>query len=101
MVWLDRFAVSTHSELPEKDRPALLPVNGLTSAARAAIPPEIDGNPDDACWRNAVAAEPFILNTQNRFAKEQTSIRFAYDNEYLYVAFHCRVQSMEYCGIIS
>lgn len=89
-VWLDRFAVSTHSELPEKDRPALLPVNGLTSAARAAIPPEIDGNPDDACWRNAVAAEPFILNAQNRFAKEQTSIRFAYDNEYLYVAFHCR-----------
>lgn len=89
-VWLDRFAVSTHPELPEKDRQTMpLPVNGLTSAARAVTPPVIDGSLDDDCWKNAVAAGPFILNTQNRFAKEQTTVRFAYDDENLYVAFHC------------
>ena len=89
-IYLDRIAVSTLPELPEKDKVIrTVPRNGLTSAAKASPAPEIDGKLDDACWKNAVTAFPFILNTQNRFAKEQTSVRFAWDKDNLYAAFHC------------
>ena len=51
--------------------------------------PAIDGKLDDAAWRDSIACGPFLLNQTNNFAQQQTTVRFLWDDENLYVAFKC------------
>lgn len=72
-IWLDRIAVSTD--------PGFDPEGGAP------------GNPDlsmAAVGRNgSVKIGPFILRGENRFAQEQTELRFHYDGDKLYAGFKC------------
>ncbi len=80
---------------------ALAPVAGTAAAAaekelfelpRAAAAPAIDGNLDDAAWQAAPLAPVSWLsyNPLNGSTLPQTTeVRGAYDDKYLYFAFHC------------
>src|ERR1051325_7910681 len=68
-----------------EDRPQL-------EIPRTTTPPVIDGGLDDAAWRApAPALGPWL--TYNPLAGDtlvqQTEVRAAYDDRYLYFAFHC------------
>jgi len=68
-----------------EDRPQL-------EIPRTTTPPVIDGGLDDAAWRlPALALGPWL--TYNPLAGDtlvqQTEVRAAYDDRYLYFAFHC------------
>ena len=59
---------------------------------RVSVPPVIDGNLDDACWREASMASGFI-RVDGYWASEQTTTYAAYDDNYLYIAYRCRESS--------
>jgi len=64
-------------------RTALLAIRPAVSA------PEIDGKLDDACWKDAACAGPFIVLGGKRLAAEQTSVFVTYSDRALYLAFVC------------
>ncbi len=94
--WLDRIIISTNADLQDLELPPAQEEypQGLLSIARSRQAPVIDGELDDACWEASVEVGPFILNRQNSFASEQTSVRFLYDDAMLYVAFHCQASCL-------
>jgi len=63
---------------------------------QAGCPPVIDGRLDDACWQAAQAATGFVAvgAEPGQPAPVQTTVRFTYDDEALYVAFECREPNM-------
>lgn len=91
-LWLDRVVFSTSPDLAAPDAVAAAPVyaQGLVAAGRAKTPPTIDGRGDDACWQETLALGPFVLNKESRPAQEQTTVRLAWDDAYLYAFFHCQ-----------
>ncbi len=72
---------------------ALAADNGAIAAGRGT--PKIDGKLDDAVWRDSIGLAPFILQQQRTFAAEQTTVRLLWDDEHLYVGFHCRERALE------
>ncbi|MBN1950947.1 MAG: carbohydrate binding family 9 domain-containing protein [Bacteroidales bacterium] len=56
-------------------------------ALRISDPPKIDGNLDDAVWKNALVADDFIQFWPDNGALpcQQSEVRFLYDNTALYV----------------
>jgi len=61
---------------------------GSAACRRTSDRPHLDGKLDDACWN---AATPIALKNKTGNIDEQhtTQVRFAFDNEYLYVAIEC------------
>src|SRR4051794_35762247 len=77
-------AAGTLSSAAE-DRPRLEP-------RRTTTPPTIDGRLDDAAWQDATLSltEWLTYNPLNGERLAQTTeVRAAYDDRYLYFAFHC------------
>ncbi len=72
-IWLDRIVLSTNPELDPD----------------AAAAPVFDGSMTAVGRNGAVTVGPFVLRGENRFAGEQTEVKFRYDNENLYVDFKC------------
>jgi len=69
----------------DEERPRVEPI-------RAATPPAIDGLLDDAVWQGATLtlSEWLTYNPLNGDRIEQkTEVRVAYDDRYIYFAFHC------------
>ena len=62
-------------------------VTPSTEAIRAA--PKLDGKLDDACWAEDRAVTRFVVHTGEKLPTERTRAWVAYDDEGLYVAFHC------------
>lgn len=56
--------------------------------------PKIDGKLDDACWRLAGRAAPFVRNDGSRVAFVQTEALVCADAANLYVAFKCHEPAM-------
>ncbi len=73
---------------PESPMPAI-------SAARAAVPPIIDGILDDACWASAPVADDFRTVNTDKPSAAPTEARLAYDDRCLYVAFDCHEPAMD------
>jgi uncharacterized protein DUF5916/cellulose/xylan binding protein with CBM9 domain len=70
---------------PAEDRPRLEP-------RRVATPPTIDGRLDDEAWQGTTLplTEWLTYNPLNgEKLTQQTEVRAAYDERYLYFAFHC------------
>ena len=57
--------------------------------------PVVDGSLADDAWRNSIACGPFRLLSINSFAQQQTSVRFLWDDENLYVAFQCQESALD------
>ncbi len=74
--------------VPESPMPAI-------SAARASVPPKVDGVLDDACWAASPVADGFRTMTTDKPAAVPTEARMAYDDRALYVAFDCREPAMD------
>jgi len=58
-------------------------------AVRTTIPPQIDGKLDDPCWQEAPKATDFVDQFFNTVVEDQTIAYILYDDENIYVAFHC------------
>ncbi len=55
------------------------------------VAPKIDGNLDDAAWKNADIATDFVTNDPSfgKHASFKTEARITYDNSAIYVSFYC------------
>jgi len=69
--------------------------------SRAISPPKIDGRLDDAVWQDAVVIDGLYQNTPRYHepATEETLIRLAYDDDYLYISAELRDSDPE--GIVA
>lgn len=65
---------------------AELPRQGLLSIGRTATPPQIDALLDDDAWQDAIALGPFMLANNGGPAREQTTARLCYDDQFLFLA---------------
>ncbi|HSV72131.1 MAG TPA: carbohydrate binding family 9 domain-containing protein [Chthonomonadales bacterium] len=68
-------------------------------AVRALEAPTIDGRIDEPGWQTAAVAAGFIDPFTGKPAPDQTEARLMYDDQALYVAFHCRDSRPE--GIVA
>jgi len=59
------------------------------AATRAATPPVLDGELDDACWREAAPVEDFTIHGNKGRATFQSVACIAYDDANIYVAVKC------------
>ena len=66
--------------------------NGFVCIGRGT--PVIDGKLDDDAWKNSIALTNFQINCTSQSAKEQTTVRLLWDDENLYVSFHCMEQAL-------
>lgn len=67
--------------------------NSLISAGMGT--PVIDGKLNDTVWQNSIGAYPFTLVKSSNFAKQQTVMRFAWDDENLYISFLCKAEVLD------
>jgi hypothetical protein len=58
-------------------------------AMRLSAPPQIDGDLSDACWKTEAPIRGFSRFGGGAPVTEQTEAWIGYDDNYLYVAFHC------------
>ena len=58
-------------------------------AVRADPPPTIDGDLGDACWKAATAIGGFTILDTKKPSPLKTEVRFAYDDDTLYIAVEC------------
>lgn len=65
-----------------------MPARPEYTCYRAAQPIVIDGVLDDPPWRGAPAVE-LVLADSGGTPKQRTTARLLWDDDYLYVAFHC------------
>lgn len=78
-VWFDDVSLELIAERPH------------IKAPRAPQPPTIDGDLADAAWRGAPTAGDFcVLDGQGETAPVQTTVRVAFDDRALYIAFECQ-----------
>jgi hypothetical protein len=54
-----------------------------------SIPPDIDGELDDSCWREVPSVSDFYDTSQGIPANEPTTVWIAHDARNIYVAFKC------------
>lgn len=59
-------------------------------AVKTLQPPEIDGRLDDPCWQDAPRTTDFVDPYFDKLVADQTIVHILYDDEKIYVAFHCR-----------
>ena len=85
-------AIGAESQAAETTLSSLAVVEEPLRVGRVSVPPVIDGNLDDACWREASMGSGFI-RLEGRWAAEQTTTYVAYDDNYLYIAFRCNESS--------
>jgi len=66
------------------------PIPMIIIACQTSKPPTIDGILDDPIWKVAHSTTDFsILSNPSRKATNQTVVSVAYDNDNLYLAYHC------------
>jgi len=58
-------------------------------SVRTTTPPQIDGKLDDPCWQEAPKATDFVDQFFDKIVDDQTIAYILYDDENIYVAFHC------------
>ena len=59
-------------------------------AAQCKMPPTIDGDLSDECWKLASRADTFVDRVTGAVASDQTIAYITYDAKNIYVAFDCR-----------
>ena len=64
-------------------------------AKRAAVPPRIDGDLNDACWKKAAETTPFVKLSKNEPARRKTVARIAYDDNAFYFAVRAEEPDMK------
>jgi len=67
----------------------LITEKGLITLGYTNIPPVIDGNLNDTCWKKSIEVGNFVLINSNTFAREKTKVYLTYDRENLYIGFIC------------
>lgn len=88
VVVLGMFLVGCAGQRAEHDVP--IPAGTrVVEAARAAVPPRLDGKLDDACWMAAPPATGFLQIDSDRPAEYQSSGYVCYDDTALYIAMKC------------
>ena len=80
--------LNAQAPAPAEDTTNIYARKSLRAARLAGSAPTIDGRLDDAVWQSAAAGTDFVQLQPNpgRPATQKTEIRFAYDNDAIYVA---------------
>jgi len=60
------------------------------AAVKTATPPAIDGDLSDPAWKEAPKASVFVDRQNGRVVADQTIAYILYDEQSIYVAFHCK-----------
>ena len=69
--------------------------DGASLAARAGVPPQVDGLLNDKCWEKAEAITDFVVyQADNELDPVQTQARIAFTRDALYVGIRCEEPSM-------
>ncbi len=95
---IDCVVLSTDTELDAAaldDAPAIAMGEPLVLVAKTAEAPVIDGKPEDACWKHAVAASDFLAYRVFTPLAEPTEVRFLYDAKHLYVLLEAQEPVLE------
>lgn len=58
-------------------------------AVEVTAAPKVDGDISDACWQQSPDASDFYFAAKGIKAEENTSVRICYDQQNIYVSFHC------------
>ena len=61
----------------------------VIGAERTDAPITIDGKLDEPCWQRASAVTGFIDHKTEKPAREQTTVRVCYDDQWVYIGFTC------------
>ena len=69
--------------------------NPTVSPVRARSAPVIDGNLDDACWNGCPTLKGFLRLGEKNLAREQTEVKLAFDDAFLYLGITCWESRME------
>ena len=97
----DAIVLSTEAELDAAaldGAPALLPAGSHTVVARCAQPPQIDGQPDDACWADANTCLNFLKVRSEIRAEADTAAKLCYDDANLYIQYVCEEPILSVAG---
>ena len=86
---------STPAEAAETGAPGEAPSNPAIEAVYVELPPEIDGQLDDACWAEAAHVEGFYCAAWDAPAPEETIALVCADGEAIYVAVICNDSTPE------
>ncbi len=81
-------SLSTHIDAPTP--PAGGWIRGRKNLPQVEVPPKIDGELDDACWKVALHGNGFYRFLSTDPVADQTEVWMCADKEKLYVAFHCQ-----------
>jgi len=68
----------------------------VAEIARCVKPPVLDGQLDEACWRNAKEYGGFTISRKGRPATQATVFQLAHDDCWLYLSLDCRREHPEY-----
>src|SRR5215218_10212615 len=81
-------AAPLYGQAPQAEDTANIYARKSLRAVRASAAPSIDGKLDDAIWQTAPVGTGFIQMQPNpgKPATQKTEIRFAYDDNAVYVA---------------
>ena len=85
---IDSVVLSTDTDMEDAvldSVPATASAGPTVLAAKTSEAPVIDGKPEDACWKSAVAASDFLAYNTFTPLAEPTAVRFLYDATLLYV----------------
>jgi hypothetical protein len=98
MASLDQVVLSTRPDLTEDELAAAMPWSQNRPeavVARTAVPPTLDGQPDDPCWRNAVACTGFLRLRSHASANAESVVKMVYDDQNLYLLIACQEPLLE------
>lgn len=68
---------------------AVAPLVGKVVLCNRAEPPKLNGELDDACWKNAQVYSDFFVVSTGKPAAYRTEVRLCHDGKRLYLAFRC------------
>src|SRR5258708_21216042 len=66
-----------------------VPFKRNVPAVRFTTPPVIDGDLSDPCWQQAAKLDRYVDVLYSTPVKDQTITYLGYDDQNIYVAFHC------------
>jgi len=83
-VGLGLLLASAHAPLAQRARST-----PVYEVARASLPVEVDGRPDEAAWKGAASVGDLLLNADGATAPYRTEAKLLYDDQFLYFSFRC------------
>ena len=92
---VDKIIITTQDQLDNATLDNVKPLGKMADMQSGFVcigkgTPVIDGKLEDEAWENSIELTNFLINGTSQNANEQTSVRLLWDDENIYVSFHCK-----------